>query len=766
MSDEKFIVPGNLSLCQSLDLLYSIVHNQVVNISDKVNITKSETKDIGKLPSFYRELCLLLKYVNDGLKTVEVNFSIPSWKTFIAKNESFRCKIEDFQILGHDIRMIRKSVLDTLSESKDDKRAKLLDDALSGNIDDGNTVITSPLLKNKSFNVPTFWVKNSKKKEKFLKQQESNDNEITRRVKLIKDQRKTQLEQKKLEERDRKSIEEKRLKELEEQQKKLLDLQIENEVKSQVAKRMEKEIQKRAKEAKSKKTIHGKPKENKNSTTHRSDSLNRNSSEKLSQDSSGRRSFDLTRHRLTYKKDAMHNLNKSKRTMRRSLDISNYNRINSDALSAKRQSSDENINKAALAAWSSFSNDASKQESASSYVSSRRDINKPLKSKPQIQPNRQRNTGNITNSKIRDDTDLSSNLKAKPRRQENKERVVGNDVGDRTLKKKAVTEKNDKYTVNGISDISQQTPESIEGVDPVILEQIKCNILVQGDVIHWDDVAGLNSVKASLKETVVYPFLRPDLFKGLREPIRGMLLFGPPGTGKTMIAKAVATESNSTFFSISASSLLSKYLGESEKLVKALFYLARKMAPSIIFIDEIDSIMGNRSDNENESSRRIKTEVLIQWSGLSKAAVNNADTSDQRVLVLGATNLPWVIDDAARRRFSRRLYIPLPDFETRQYHLNRLLQNQPNGLTEGDFKEITELTEGYSGSDMTALAKEAAMEPIRELGDQLMDANFETIRQITKTDFVKAMETIKKSVSPESLKRFDDWAAEYGSMGS
>ena len=153
--------------------------------------------------------------------------------------------------------------------------------------------------------------------------------------------------------------------------------------------------------------------------------------------------------------------------------------------------------------------------------------------------------------------------------------------------------------------------------------EILNEILVTDEKVYWDDIAGLRNAKNSLKEAVVYPFLRPDLFKGLREPVRGMLLFGPPGTGKTMIAKAVATESNSTFFSVSASSLLSKYLGESEKLIRALFYMAKKLSPSIIFIDEIDSMLTARSENENESSRRIKTELLIQWSSLSAATAQS-----------------------------------------------------------------------------------------------------------------------------------------------
>lgn len=330
---------------------------------------------------------------------------------------------------------------------------------------------------------------------------------------------------------------------------------------------------------------------------------------------------------------------------------------------------------------------------------------------------------------------------------------------------------NDQTLNDGAIDISPEERvkhvlETLQGVDKAACEQIVNDILVLDEKVYWDDIAGLNSAKNSLKETVVYPFLRPDLFKGLREPVRGILLFGPPGTGKTLIAKAVATESNSTFFSISASSLLSKYLGESEKLVKALFYLSKRLAPSIIFIDEIDSLLTARSENENESSRRIKTEVLIQWSSLSSATTKENINNDNRVLLLAATNLPWAIDDAARRRFSRRIYIPLPEYETRLEHLKKLMARQKNTLTQTDFETISKETAGFSGSDITSLAKEAAMEPIRELGDKLMDIDFEKIRGISRSDFENAMLTCKKSVSNDSLKPYQQWAAQFGSNGS
>jgi SpoVK/Ycf46/Vps4 family AAA+-type ATPase len=251
------------------------------------------------------------------------------------------------------------------------------------------------------------------------------------------------------------------------------------------------------------------------------------------------------------------------------------------------------------------------------------------------------------------------------------------------------------------SEIMKNLPR---GVDKGAAQQILNEIVIQGDEVHWDDVSGLEVAKSALKETVVYPFLRPDLFMGLREPARGMLLFGPPGTGKTMLARAVATESKSTFFAISASSLTSKFLGESEKLVRALFQLAKMLAPSIIFVDEIDSLLSSRSGSgEHEATRRIKTEFLIQWSDLQKAAAGSAvkegdkERGDAtRVLVLAATNLPWAIDEAARRRFVRRQYIPLPEDWVRKQQVKTLLSHQKHELSDEDLDRLVTLTEGTS----------------------------------------------------------------------
>lgn len=254
-----------------------------------------------------------------------------------------------------------------------------------------------------------------------------------------------------------------------------------------------------------------------------------------------------------------------------------------------------------------------------------------------------------------------------------------------------------------------------KGVDEQAAKAIFNEVVIKGDEVHWDDVAGLDVAKNALKEAVVYPFLRPDLFMGLREPARGMLLFGPPGTGKTMLARAVATESHSTFFAISASSLTSKFLGESEKLVRALFALAKALTPSIIFVDEIDSLLSARAGSgEHEASRRIKTEFLIAWSDLAKAAAGReqADGDASRVLVLAATNLPWAIDEAARRRFVRRQYIPLPEDHVRGNQLRKLMSAQKHDLKDADIAQLIVLTDGRQNFGNLKFVSDPANRPI------------------------------------------------------
>lgn len=314
-------------------------------------------------------------------------------------------------------------------------------------------------------------------------------------------------------------------------------------------------------------------------------------------------------------------------------------------------------------------------------------------------------------------------------------------------------------------------------------------ILSEKPNVRWEDVAGLEGAKEALKEAVILPVKFPHLFKGNRKPTTGILLYGPPGTGKSYLAKAVATESNSTFFSVSSSDLVSKWMGESEKLVKQLFAMARENKPSIIFIDEVDALTGQRGDGESEASRRIKTELLVQMNGVGN--------DPQGVLVLGATNIPWQLDSAIRRRFEKRIYIPLPDLASRTKMFEINVGDTPCNLSKEDYRSLGQMTEGYSGSDIAVAVKDALMEPIRKIqmathfknvsgdpdkkkytpcspGDPLaiemswVDIEADELQEpdLTIKDFLKAIKTTRPTVNEEDLRKQEEFTRDFGQEGN
>ncbi|EGR27561.1 hypothetical protein IMG5_194240 [Ichthyophthirius multifiliis] len=293
-----------------------------------------------------------------------------------------------------------------------------------------------------------------------------------------------------------------------------------------------------------------------------------------------------------------------------------------------------------------------------------------------------------------------------------------------------------------------------------LISIIESEIIENAANIKWDDIAGLKSAKTTVYESIIWPMLNPQIFTGIRAPPKGLLLFGPPGTGKTLIGKAIACESNSTFFSISASSLTSKWVGEGEKMVKVLFKLAISKQPSVIFIDEIDSLLCARQENENEASRRIKTEFLVQMEGTQTKC-------EERILLIGATNRPQELDDAVKRRFVKRLFIPLPDKNARKQLIERIIQIESEKgnkflINDIELNEIIDVTKGYSGADMRNLCAEASMMPIRTCMD-IQKLSIDSIRPVMKSDFMQAIKKVKATVQKKDLNAYFEWNDQFGS---
>uniref|UniRef100_A0A8C8JCH5 microtubule-severing ATPase n=1 Tax=Oncorhynchus tshawytscha TaxID=74940 RepID=A0A8C8JCH5_ONCTS len=311
-------------------------------------------------------------------------------------------------------------------------------------------------------------------------------------------------------------------------------------------------------------------------------------------------------------------------------------------------------------------------------------------------------------------------------------------------------------TPTSMSPLKNRDMKNLKNVDRKLANLILSEIIDSGSSVRFKDIAGQELAKQALQEIVILPALRPELFTGLRAPARGLLLFGPPGNGKTMLAKAVAMESNATFFNISAASLTSKYVGEGEKLVRALFAVARELQPSIIFIDEIDSLLCERREGEHDASRRLKTEFLIEFDGVQSGG-------DERVLVMGATNRPQELDEAVLRRFAKRVYVALPTEETRLKLVKNLLEKHGNPLAQKELSQLARMTEGYSGSDLTSLAKDASLGPIRELRpEQVRNMAANEVRNIRFSDFVESLKKIKRSVGPQTLDLYVRWNKDYG----
>ncbi|XP_031272787.1 uncharacterized protein LOC116131267 [Pistacia vera] len=326
-----------------------------------------------------------------------------------------------------------------------------------------------------------------------------------------------------------------------------------------------------------------------------------------------------------------------------------------------------------------------------------------------------------------------------------------------------------KKDVDNPTPAASKAPKQEVPPDNEFEKRIRPEVIPANDInVTFADIGALDEIKESLQELVMLPLRRPDLFKGgLLKPCRGILLFGPPGTGKTMLAKAIAKEAGASFINVSMSTITSKWFGEDEKNVRALFTLASKVSPTIIFVDEVDSMLGQRTRvGEHEAMRKIKNEFMAHWDGLMTK-------QGERILVLAATNRPFDLDEAIIRRFERRIMVGLPGVENREKILRTLLTKERVDEVL-DFKELATMTEGYTGSDLKNLCTTAAYRPVRELIQQERLKDLEKKQRAAEGQITKEGSDVKEerviTLRPLNMEDFrvtkNQVAASFASEGS
>jgi len=382
-----------------------------------------------------------------------------------------------------------------------------------------------------------------------------------------------------------------------------------------------------------------------------------------------------------------------------------------------------------------------------------------------------------------------------------KERAVRKERHHVNPKRERANKRDKDKEAAAVEDDGKYKPPS--HCDAHLVETIETSVIQRNIGVKWDDIASLEDVKKTLKEVVILPTIIPEYFKGIRKPFRGILLFGPPGTGKTMLAKAVASTAKCTFFNVSPSLVISKWRGDSSKLIRLLFDIARFYAPSVIFFDEIDAIASSRGGSgEHEASRQLKSELLIQMDGVNagpetepepdahdvdegaeekhdESALNLNEHDETKtkkkakksshVMVLAATNYPWLLDEALRRRLEKRIFIGLPDDKAR-IALFRMYFKELDLDENIDFEKLSQMTQGYNGSDIQVICRNAAMIPMRNKLMNIDVSDLENLKcsdletKLTQNDIESVISKIRSSVAKEDVDKHKQWFGKFGSL--
>ncbi len=302
--------------------------------------------------------------------------------------------------------------------------------------------------------------------------------------------------------------------------------------------------------------------------------------------------------------------------------------------------------------------------------------------------------------------------------------------------------------------------EEIGGLDAEF--EAEAEKLVARADVSWDDIVGLEEAKKSLIEAIIYSLARPD--KPVRvEPPRRFLLYGPPGTGKTMLAMAASNMLGATFFNVSVDRVLSRYVGDSPRMIAAIFRVAYRRAPSIIFFDEIESLVARR-DTGREAATGVVQTFLTELDGFKSKKM------EKPVIIIAATNKPWLLDEAILSRFDKKIYVPLPDKEARIQLFRLHLEKKGFEVKGITYEELAELTEGYSGRDIANVCREAVIRMLRRANPGIYEAagrinRVETLEElryhvepVTREDLLEAIKRIKPPVSRKDIERYERFA--------